>query len=379
MKRKPLYVITFLALALVAALGFHWTWSNRPPRLLLPGTVEVQEVRLASKTGGRIEEVLTAEGDLVEPGQVLVRLQAPELEAQLQQWRGRWQAAEAEYQKAMVGAREEEKTAAAAATAAAQARLQRLKAGNRPEEIAQAQRDADAAQADWRLAQQKFERVRRLATPVYAAQEDYDVANATLKHTQAKYQAAKAHLDLLEAGSRVEDVAEAEAEWRRVQANEELLRAGTRAEDLSAAAARVQEMQGKLQEMQAMLKEAEIRAPERAVVEVLAVRKGDVVAPNQPLVRILRADDLWVKVYIPETQLSRIRLGQTVTVHVDGYPDRHFTGTIRQIAGISEFTPRNVQSVDERRHQVFGVKVQVTDPEGVFKSGMAAEVEVPLQ
>jgi multidrug efflux pump subunit AcrA (membrane-fusion protein) len=93
---------------------------------------------------------------------------------------------------------------------------------------------------------------------------------------------------------------------------------------------------------------------------------------------VLRADDLWVKVYVPETELGKVRLHQEVEVTIDSYPGRTFAGTVVQVASASEFTPRNVQSADERRHQVFGIKVRVPDPQGVFKSGMAAEVILPL-
>jgi multidrug resistance efflux pump len=120
-------------------------------------------------------------------------------------------------------------------------------------------------------------------------------------------------------------------------------------------------------------------APEKAVIEVLAVRPGDLVPAGQPVVRALRADDLWVKVFAPATELGRLRLGQAVEVAVDSHPGRRFAGEIIHIANVSEFTPRNVQSLDERRHQVFAVKVRVADPEGVFKSGMAAEVFVPVE
>jgi multidrug resistance efflux pump len=126
-----------------------------------------------------------------------------------------------------------------------------------------------------------------------------------------------------------------------------------------------------------------VRAPSRAVIEVLSVRKGDLVPPNQPVVRMLKADDLWVRVYVPETQLGKVRVGEKAEVSIDAYPDRRFEGEVIQIDAISEFTPRNVQSVDERRYQVFGVKVRVPQPddpkEQVFKSGMAAEVYLPLQ
>jgi multidrug resistance efflux pump len=92
----------------------------------------------------------------------------------------------------------------------------------------------------------------------------------------------------------------------------------------------------------------------------------------------LKADDLWVKVFIPETELGRVRLDQAVTVTVDSYPGTRFPGRVIQIATQSEFTPRNIQSIDERRHQVFAAKVRVDNPQGVFKSGMAAEVTIPV-
>src|SRR5262249_36528283 len=128
----------------------------------------------------------------------------------------------------------------------------------------------------------------------------------------------------------------------------------------------------KMREIEANLQEAVVRAPERAVVEVLAVRKGDLVQPNQSALRVLRADDLWVKVFVPETQLGKVRLGQDVQVVIDSHPGQRF-------AGERESTPGNVQSADERRHQVFAVKVRVADPDGVFKSGMAADVVLTLR
>jgi multidrug resistance efflux pump len=91
-----------------------------------------------------------------------------------------------------------------------------------------------------------------------------------------------------------------------------------------------------------------------------------------------RVDDLWVKVFVPATELGRLRVGHVVAVTVDSHPGKRFAGEVVWIATASEFTPRNVQSIDERRHQVFAVKVRVADPGGVFKSGMAAEVLVPL-
>src|SRR5262249_55967075 len=155
---------------------------------------------------------------------------------------------------------------------------------------------------------------------------------------------------------------EAEAQYKKAQANAQLVDAGTRPEEIAEAEAEVAEFQGKLREIEVQLKECTIMAPEQAVVEVLGVRKGDLVLPNQPVIRVLRADDLWVKVFVPETDLGRIRVQQDVEVLIDSYPHKIFAGKVIQIASESEFTPRNVQSADSRRHQVFAVKVRVTYP-----------------
>jgi multidrug resistance efflux pump len=207
-------------------------------------------------------------------------------------------------------------------------------------------------QANVDLAKDQYERARALYGRQAMAEEEY-------RRMRLAYEAVRQQL-------------------AQAQAEDELLRAGAWERDKAVARAAVAQARGRVAELEANLREAVVRAPERVVVEVLSVRKGDLVPPNQPAVLVLRADDLWVKVYVPETDLGRLRLNQQVTVTIDSYPGRRFTGTITQIASESEFTPRNVQSPDERRHQVFGVKVHVPDPEGIFKSGMAAEVTVPL-
>jgi multidrug resistance efflux pump len=311
-----------LLLAALVGLGFFWPFRKSADSLRLPGIVEIQEVRLGSKCGGRVAEVNVVEGDIVQPGQVLVRFEVPELEAQRTQWQAQLESMEAQLLKA--------------------------KHGPRPEEIRQAKSDLAAAEADLNLARQEAARSERLYRTGGTDRSDYDTTRANRDRAQGRVESARAKLDLLNAGTRAEEIADAEA--------------------------KVAEMRGKIRELDANLKEAIVRAPERAVVDVLAVRKGDLVSPNQPIIRVLRADDLWVRVYVPETQLGKVRLGQNAQVFIDAYPGRSFAGQVFKIDAESEFTPRNVQSVEERRFQVFGVKIRVADPQGIFKSGMAADV-----
>lgn len=319
-------VAGILLISFIAA-GLFALWPQDPVRKLsVSGIVEIQEVRLGSKLGGRVAAVLTKEGDLAAARQLLVRFETPELEAQLIQQQGRVAAMSADFNKA--------------------------KNGPRPEEIRQAESDLESAEADLMLAVEDLARSERLYMQGTIPRADYDSARAAKTRSHGKMASAKAHLDVL--------------------------RAGTRVEEISLAEANLIEARGKLQEIEANLAEARVVAPERCLIEVVSVRKGDLIAPNQPVLRVLRADDMWVKAYVPETQLGKIRLQQAALVRIDAYPHRAFQGTVFQISSESEFTPRNVQSVDERRHQVFAVKVRVEDAEGIFKSGLSASVMFEL-
>ena len=377
MKRRTL-LIALVAFAVVAAsLGFFWPFSNHGDTLVLPGTVEVQEIRLGSKVSGRVKEINVREGQTVDAETILLRFETPELDAQREQIEQRLAAAKADLQKAEHGPRPQEISEARAAMESAKARNDKMIKGWREEEKKQAAFDLENYKADLVLAEKSYERYQKLGDQ--ASQEELDTSRARYRVARARVNSAQAKYDMLEAGNREEDKADAEAEMRRTKAHYDLLQAGTREEDKEAARAQVGELEGKLREIKANLDEAVVRAPSRIVVEVLGVRRGDLVAPNTPVIRALNADDRWVKVFVPSNELGKIKVGEPAQVFNDSYPGRAFRGTIIQIATIGEFTPRNVQSADERKHQVFGVKVRVDEDPDVFKAGMAAEARLSLR
>lgn len=377
--RKKLVILLVLVAGAGGAAAWYFTNHRRPEALRLPGTVEIQEVRLASKVGGRVAAVKVREGDVVEAGAVLVSFETPELAARRDKARAKLDEMRALSDRAYAGPRPEEIAVAKAATESAQARLTKMKAGNREQDKERARKDLEAALAEQKQAQEDFDRAAEGYRTGVAGLAEYQNSLGARDRTRAKAQAAKASLDLMLAGSREEDVAEAEAELARFTAQYDLLRRGTRDEDKAAAAAAVAEAAAQLSEAETNLRETQVVAPERCVVEVLAVRPGDVVPAGQAVARVLRADDLWVKAFVSATELGRLKLNQAVEVAVDSHPGKRFTGQVIQISSVSEFTPRNVQSPDERQHQVFAIKVRVADPNGVFKSGMAADVFVPLE
>lgn len=376
--KATLAVIVVLLIAAGGAVVW-WQMQLANGHLVLPGTVEVQEVRLSSKIGGRVKDVFVDDGAHVKAGDPLVELDIPELRAQRRQVAAQLLAAQAAADKADKGPLEEEFKASEQAVAAAEARWKKMDAGNRQLEIEQLEQNVKAWKADLNSARQDLQRIATLLQSKSVTQKEYDEADGRYRRLEATVNEANAKLDLMKEGFRDEDKAEALAEYNRAKANDALLHTGTREEDKAAAHAKVEELTARLGELDANIAEAVVRAPEDAVVELVSVRKGDTTTPNQPVVRMLRADDLWIKAFVPETELGRVRLNQKVEVTMDTYPDRRFQGTITYVSSTSEFTPRNVQSVDERKHQVFAIKIRVEDSQGIFKSGMAADVYLPKE
>src|SRR6202030_1122992 len=127
---------------------------------------------------------------------------------------------------------------------------------------------------------------------------------------------------------------------------------------------------------QARSRERQVVAPSTATVEVLDVRPGDLIAPNTPVATLLEKDQIYVRIYIPETEIGHVHLGQKAEVRVDSFPKTAFEGVVEQINQQAEFLPRNVQTREERVHQVFGVKIRINDPAGHVLAGMAADVKL---
>jgi HlyD family secretion protein len=127
------------------------------------------------------------------------------------------------------------------------------------------------------------------------------------------------------------------------------------------------------------LREMQVLAPGEATVEVLDVRPGDVIAPNVPIATLLERNQLYVRVFVPEPEIGHVRVGQKADLFVDSFPGRAFPGMIEQINQQAEFLPRNVQTTEERAHQVIGVKVRIEDADHLIRAGVAATVKLRKQ
>lgn len=222
--------------------------------------------------------------------------------------------------------------------------LAEWEAGPRAEEISAAKSEWEALLAEMEFVRADEKRAQELFTQKAISETERDRATAKLRALEKNISAAKARHDLLLAGTRPERLAHARAQ---------------------------------LAELDAQLREMRIVAPSDTVLEVLSVKQGDVLPPNREVATLLLTGHLWVRVFVPEPWLGRIKVGQKVRARVDSFSDQSFTGAVEHISRVAEFTPRNVQTVDERVKQVFGVKVRLQNEQDRLRAGMSAEVFFP--
>ncbi len=370
--------------SLIVWLSLPFLTACRPgestgDRLRLSGTVEAQEIRIGSKAGGRVAQVLVREGDWVEAGVPIVRFETDELTTLLKQAEARVDQHRIRWERLTKGAREEEVAIARASSEAAKAGYEALQTWPRSEEVGQAEAALSASEAELASARATFKRLERLHRSGDISQQEFDAARFRLDQATARRRLEENRLTLLRNGARPEELRAAAERYQQAREAERLVRTGPRSEEIREARAQLTEAEARAAQIRVQLEEGQVTAPVRARVEVLPVRPGDLLQPGQVVARLLEPDQTWIRVYLPEPSLGLVRVGQSVEILVDSLEGRRFPGQIEQINSQGEFTPRNIQSRDERNHQVFGVKVRLLQLDGTLKAGMAADVEIPLQ
>jgi len=331
MNRKLL--ISLLMMVTLVAASLSWWLGRRgsePRELVLHGNVDLRQVQLSFNNSERIAAVLVQEGERVRRGQVLARLDTSRLAPQVAQ---------------------------VEAQAAAQRQVvQRLRSGSRPEEIAQARANVESAKADAVNARQQYERVRSAAEASggrAVRQQDVDNAKAALEVAEAKLAVNQKALDLAVAGPRREEVAENEARLRGNEAQLALLRQ--------------------------QLVDAELVAPVDAVVRTRILEPGEMASPQKPVFSLAITDPKWVRAYVSEPDLGKVRPGTVAAVSVDSFPKRRFDGWVGFISPVAEFTPKSVQTEELRTSLVYEVRVFVKDPSDELRLGMPATVYLSFE
>jgi HlyD family secretion protein len=381
-------VIVGLLVAIGGAAGAWW-WLNRAERaprpLALYGNVDLRQVQLAFNNSERISAVLAQEGDRVRRGQVLARLDQSRLEPQVAQATAQVAAQRHVVERLHHGSRPEEVAQARAQVAAQESIVEKLKNGSRPQEIAQARANVAAAEAALVNARRHYQRVKNLSsvrlpdqTQAQAvSQDELDDAKASLDEADAKLTVNQKALELALAGPRQEEIAENEARLALNRKALELSVVGPRIEDIAQAEAQLRGSEAQLAFLKQQLADTELIAPADAVVRTRLLEPGEMSSPQRPVFSLAIIDTKWIRAYVSETDIGKLRPGMTTAVAVDSFPNRRFEGWVGFISPVAEFTPKAVQIEELRTSLVYEVRVFVKDPSDELRLGMPATVSFP--
>lgn len=327
---KRVIPILILAVALVAAGFYLYPRLTRKPapqtQIVLSGNIEAHESLVSFKVQGRIVALPIEEGQQVERGALLARLEDAD---RLQRVR---------VDEAGVGVR--------------QSGLALTLAGSRQQEIRALEQNVIDAQAELEQRKTDAQRAQNLFAKDEVSAQDRDLAATAVKRAQAGYQSARERYSQAVEGSRKEDIAIARANLKQAQASLGLSRI-----DLTYTV---------------------LRAPESGVITVRQAELGEVVSPGSPVVTVADLDHVWLRAYITETDLGRIRLGQPVSVTTDSDPGKQYAGRIAFIASSAEFTPKSVQTYRERVTLVYRIKIDIDNANHALKPGMPADAHIDL-
>ncbi|NPU99151.1 MAG: HlyD family efflux transporter periplasmic adaptor subunit [Candidatus Omnitrophica bacterium] len=363
-----------LLLLLAALGGGWWFYGNHVPRANYSGAIEAEDATLGSKVGGRVAEVLVQEGDTVQHGDVLVRLDREPLEARLREALADLERARQKLLELENGSRPQEIQRAQALLDEARHRWELLKNGPREEDIRAARANLQSARAELELATITEKRQCELYKKNNTSADALDRARKELSVAQGRERAAQAQLDLLLAGFREEEIQSARAQVEAASAALALVLEGPRVEQIEQARAEVKRAEASVERIQVDLSETVITAPSEGVIETCRLRPGDLLAPNQAALTMILYEPLWVRIFVPESRLGLVPLGRTLYLSTASFPGEFFKGTVVQVNRKAEFTPRNVQTPETRDYLVFGVKIEIQDPERRLRPGMVADV-----
>lgn len=387
-KRLPILLL------LAVAAGGYWYWTKRQAeanenRILVSGNLELTQVDMSFKTAGRIIELTVREGDWVKKGQVIARLDAAQLSHQRDRDEASVSTAQSQYEQLQTAIEYQRATIESdiatrrAEVAQAQARLDDLLAGSRQQEIAQAQAGVTDARAWNDVAKSDWDRAQTLYSREDISRAQFDQARTKVESTAAQLKQAEERLALVMEGPRKEEVVAARAAVTRTQAAVATAEANKielkrKQQELAGRSAEIARNRAQMGITQAQIDDTTIVAPIDGVILVKAAEAGEVVAAGTTIVSIGDLDHPWLRAYINQTDLGRIHLGGTASLSTDSFPDKRYEGRISFIASEAEFTPRQIQTKEERVKLVYRIKIDVDNKEHELKNNMPVDAEIVL-
>jgi HlyD family secretion protein len=390
MKKRLIPILVAVAVLAVAGI----LWSNRKgrdqARIRLSGNMELTQVDISFKVSGKMIERTVNEGDAVKKGQLIARIDPVQTLRQKQAQQASLQSAEMQLSQSVTSVAWQKNTLEAdiemhkAEIRQAQATLEQLLNGSRPEEIQQAQAavadartQAEQARMDWDRAQILYKK-----DDISTAQRDQ--YQMRFNSTAALLRQAEERFALVKEGPRKEEIAAARASLGRAQAALRVSEANQfevkrREEDLAARRAEMERARAQLGVAESQLEDTSVYSPIDGVVMVKSAEIGEVLAAGATVVTIGDLDHPWLRGYIKETDLGRVELGQKVKLTTDTFPGKVYWGRVSFIASEAEFTPKQIQTTEERVKLVYRIKIAVDNSSHELKSNMPVDAEIELQ
>lgn len=327
---KKIPLIGLIIILITIAIYYVFYGSNQhTDQITLYGNVELKQVALAFNASERITHLTAEEGDWVKKGQLLGQLDTRTLLVEMAK--------------------------ANAQIKVQEAALSRLQNGSRPEEIAQAKADVEAANANVSHSKALYNRLLTISKTTNGqgvSKQDVDEARSAYNRTLAQLTYKRKALELAEIGPRHEDIAEASAQLEIAKAQLALL--------------------------ERQQQESRLLSPVNATVRARLLEQGDMASPQRPVYTLAITDPKWVRAYIPESELGKVKLGMPAQVIIDSYPNNSIEGQVGFISSNAEFTPKNVQTEELRTSLVYELRIYVKDPDNKLKLGMPVTVHLPL-
>ncbi|MEW5768330.1 MAG: efflux RND transporter periplasmic adaptor subunit [bacterium] len=336
-RKKRLIIISILLLIIFAFIAYKFYIDNRGDKDIISGTgtIETAEVIVSSKVEGRIANLYIDKGTKVKKGQVIAEIERVELKELAREAETKLKLARTHLSQA--------ETLATLGPQITNARIEQAKSN-----LAQAKASLENTEKD-------LLRIKRLFEQGAVSQQQFDAIQTKYTLAYENLNTAESNLELalsnrLDNKVKEDEVEKAKSQLKLAETGLELIRI--------------------------KLAETTIRSPLEGTVLVKSIEEGELVGPGTPIATIANLDDIWVKIYIKEADLGRVKLDQAARVTIDSFPNRIFKGNIHFISQEAEFTPKNIQTREERIKQVFGVEIKLLNPQGIIKPGMPADAEI---
>jgi HlyD family secretion protein len=388
---KKRIVIILIVLALAGAGVYAFRGMNRTPdnRLTISGNIELTEVNIAFKTSGRLIERNADEGDTVKRGMVIARLDRDQLLAQKEMQQAGLESAQSQlaqaesalaWQKATLAADIEQRTADVAST---EARLAELKNGSRPQEKLDAKAAVDAAESEAQRSKADWDRAQPLFKNDDISKAQYDQFRMKWESAAAALRSATEKQALVDAGPRVETIQAQQGQLDRARGALKMAEANRiemkrREQELTTRRAEVERSRANLEMIDTQLADTIAVCPLDGVVLVKAAEVGEILAPGTSVLTVGDLAHPWLRGYINETDKPRVKIGAKARVTTDS-PDKVYWGRVGFIADEAEFTPKQIQTQQERVKLVYRIKIDLDNPKGELKANMPADAEIVLE